>query len=378
MIKAALFPISIETLPLVKYINKYYSEYQITSLLSFPGSGLCGKDAGYADNRWQTGIVVSESLHETRDMWDVIFVAEQPDPNNEANIYELTIEALKNALELDKHVICCTHLLHNDLNIIKEMAVSRKCSFTYLPDAEIVSFPKRSSGVLFQPLSYVIFVGGLIREANSFEVFLSIVGKLQNEYNVLSLSTNVNCMLCKMKSLSQFIYSKNYSESEKIYAINDYVRILSEMKPPDIIIVHIAEPMMEYNERIPNGLGILPYMISKALVPDYFICGIPYGYGHSEYISAVSEGILYRFGYEIDYVHLSNAELDTSVMNDEQKISVSYTLYETVDGQIKQFCVNSDSNIRVSNVLNEDGLVDLHTSIINELSKYDRIISIIS
>ena len=75
--------------------------------------------------------------------------------------------------------------------------------------------------------------------------------------------------------------------------------------------------MMEYNDKLTNGFGILPFIVTKALTPDYFVCGMPCGYGNSAYIDSFSEGIAGRFGFGIDYIHLSNVEIDPSVVYED-------------------------------------------------------------
>ena len=375
MIRAALYPVSVGTLPIASFLNNHISEYCITTLIALPGSGLCGKDSGYADNRGTTGYCISDSIIDTQTNWDVLFVSEAYDPFNEADTIELIVETILKALELHKKVICCKLLSQSDLEKVYSKLQYLSDSFVYLPNHSHMPI-KRTSGSIYNPSQYIIYIGGLISEANSLEIFLNLYNMLNKSYTVLALSTNINIEFCGGKSLSHIIYSSSYSEVEKIYAINDFIKHEIEKELPDIIVVHMSEPMMEYNEFITNGFGIYPYMLSKAVVPDFFICAIPYSYGNSSYIENVSNGIMNRLGYAINYVHLSNAELDGSIMYEQRTVSVTYKKYDEVENQIQEYCKNS--NIKVNNIMKEEGLEDLFETIIDDFTQYNRTLSVIN
>lgn len=222
MIRIALFPVSVETLPIARYINNYSKDYLVTTLLALPGTGLCGKDAGYADNRGTTGMIISESANDTKTQWDALFVAEHTDVDGMAHIHNLLVEQINSALRISKDVVCAAQLTPQELEGIFRFAKNENRSFTYLPES-IISLDKRNNGPLFHPQPYVVFVGGILRETNSFEVFLSIVGEMSSKHslNVLSFSTNTNCTLCESIDLSQAFRLKEYTETEMIYAMNE-------------------------------------------------------------------------------------------------------------------------------------------------------------
>jgi hypothetical protein len=157
-----------------------------------------------------------------------------------------------------------------------------------------------------------------------------------------------------------------------IYAMNELIKRQCEKLLPDIIIVHISDPMIEYNEDITNGFGVRPYMVSKAMIPDYFICGIPYGYGYNENINAISEGMAGRFDYGIDYVHLSNAEFDLSALSNNDITLVTYTSFDAVKRQIDNYCM--DSNICVCNMLINDELMNVTGILAEKVNKHKTVV----
>lgn len=173
-IQAAFFPVSTETLPIVNYIEKYSDQYNIAVLLTFPGSGLSEKNVGYADNRNNVGKVIYSDIHETQVSWTTLLVANHTDIINRKNLYNLTIDMIKTAFALHKTVICAAWLKPDDLNELLSVSNSNKCQFVYLPDQE-KSAQSQNTGRLYRSIAPIIFVGGLIEEANTLEVFYQLV-----------------------------------------------------------------------------------------------------------------------------------------------------------------------------------------------------------
>lgn len=371
---AAFFPVSADTLPIVKYLDENSEQYYITTLLTIPGSGLSGKDAGYADNRSFVGKVIYSNLQETKDMWKILLVANHSDRFGNGDIYSLTVHAIKTALILFKTVICAARLKPDDLNEFVLVNDHNDCQFIYLPGHENLPL-SLDKGRLYCPIAPILFVGGLLDEANTLEAFLSISGRLQSaNFNVVPISANANCGLAGITTFSQLTYPEGIDEVQKVYTLNNLVKKIEEDKHPDLFIIHLAGVMMEYNEIIPNGFGLFSYIISKALTPDFFICCIPCELANSKFISTVSEGIVSRFGFSIDYVHISNAIVDGAMIFGQEALTVVYTTQEDMNNRVTQ--LRSSSEIPVFNLLNHRDL-DLLCEDINKQLKENQKATII-
>lgn len=365
-ISGYFYEVSADTLPIVKYLDENSEQYYITTLLTFPGSGLSGKDAGYADNRPHAGKVIYSNLQETKEMWTTLLIANHSDIFDNGDIYSLTVDAIKTALILRKTVICAARLKPDDLNEFVLVNDHNDCQFIYLPGQENLPL-SLDKGRLYCPIAPILFVGGLLEEANILEAFLSISGRLQSDnFNVVPISANVNCGLAGITTFSQLTYSEGIDEVQKVYKINNLVKKIEEDKQPDLFIIHLPGVMMEYNEIIPNGFGLFSYIISKALTPDFFICCMPCELANSKFISAVSEGIVSRFGFQIDYVHISNAIVDGAMIFGEEALTVVYTTQEDVNNRVTQ--LRSNSQIPAFNLLNNRDL-DLLCEDINKQIK---------
>jgi peptide maturation system protein (TIGR04066 family) len=375
MTKVAFFPTSAETLPIIKYINDYSSDYYLTALLALPGTALCGKDVGCADNRGNVGLVVSSVEDDTAGLWDVLLVTGHTEVDGGNIVREQTLAEINKTLRMSKDVVCDAVLPVKEQEHFSELARERRCSFTYLPKPYAESL-KTFTPRLYSPLPFVVFIGGIIKATNTFEIFLSIVGEIRKSHNlnVLPLSTGLDCGFCGVSNLGFILHSKEYAEAEKVYAVNDFIKTQCEKHLPDVIIVHINEPILEYNERVTNDFGIYPYLLSKAISPDYFICGFPYEFGNSSYISTLSEGISGKLDFGIDFAHLSNGKIVPPSAPDALENSVVYNLYSIVEQQIEKYC--ADSEIPIENLLNRNTIRELTSSLIAAINENNAVISI--
>ena len=362
---AAFFPTTADTLPIALHINKHSLKYKINTFLSFPGSGICEKDIGVIDNRGNLGIVAHNCFSKTVDNWDILIISSTPEFYHDSSqtLYH-TLKLIEIALSSEKNVICAAKLPPQELQLILQHPQASKFKYLY---KNTDKFNPHKVSKLYTPSSYVVFCGGLLHETNSFEPFLSLFAELSNKYNVLALSTDMNSELCGVSSIYSLLNERQYSESEKIYAINTFVRNHSESVFPDLIMVHLAEPLMAYNDNISNGFGMFPYLVSKALLPDFFVCGLPVSYGYTNFINSLNNGVSNRLGFEINYIHLSNVDIDSTISFEEEK-NTFYTKFDAVDRQLELYC--ADSVIPVSNLLEPENINTLSLYICDEVNAH--------
>ncbi|NLE04258.1 MAG: hypothetical protein GX638_05570 [Crenarchaeota archaeon] len=374
-IPAAFFPVSAETLPIAKYLDDYSEKYCITTLLAFPGSGLVGKDSGYVDNRTNVGKFISSDIQETKGRWTTLLVANHSDIDYNDDIYVLTVDAIRTALLFQKEVICSAQLKQDDLNEFIILNAYNNGQFIYLPELENLPF-SQDKGRLYCPIAPIVFVGGLLKEANVLEVFLSISGMLQNNgLRVIPISSNINSSLAGITTFSKLTGPKSVDEVKKVYTLNNLVKIIEKDKHPDLFIVHLSEPIIEYNEIIPNDFALFPYIVSKALIPDFFICCIPCSLSDNRFINDVSEGVLSRFGFPIDYVHISNIIIDGAAVVNNEVLSVTYTTQEDINSRVIR--LRSHSKIPAFNLLNCGDLNSMCVDLNRQLKEYQRVLAIL-
>jgi peptide maturation system protein (TIGR04066 family) len=375
MERIALFPTSFETLPIANYINNYCCDKKITTLLAMPGTGLCGKDSSNSDDREITGMIVSESLTETQTDWDTIYIANNPEIDEFDSANDYAIRAIEEAYKLRKDVTCSLQLSGELL--AKYYRIFSDAGLVFLTPDDKYTYVAKQYGPIIRPTPYTVFVGGLISEVNSFENFLSLVGALRERQNmrVLSFSTNPDSFLCDSVDLSNILYSIEYTEVEKIYMLNDCIQNHIKQASPEIILVHIDEAMLEYNENIPNGFGIYPFIISKAIAPDFFVCGIPYQLGYTDNLLFLCDGIDGKYDFGVDYFHLSNVEIDFSTSSERLSRLILHVPLKMVEEHIQK--ANIEDNISYGNLLIQNYFENLVKMILSDFHLNRQLTSIV-
>lgn len=210
---------------------------------------------------------------------------------------------------------------------------------------------------------YTIFIGGVIGEADSFEVFLNLYGELSKYLRVAAFSTSENAEICDITSLHSLLYERSLLESEKVFALNNAV--LSKVKETnsEMVLIHVEEAMMSFSNSLTNGFGIVPYMISQLISPDFSICCLPCDFADPEFITDFAHGLEGRLSFSPDVWHISNALLDLSVAPEVQDANVIYASVESIDQVIQQ---GKKESLNVGSMVAEDFLRKCSEDIIQD------------
>ena len=247
--KLAMFPVFADTLSVVRYYKYYRPDVEIVELISPPGSCACGKDAGFLDNREKMGITVISPDESNPNNWDELCllyhsITGLTDDEAQAIIYDPEISIAK---ENNKSINA-----YND-------------DFESIYDKHVENL-RITSHILNQVKKFVVLVGGVIGEANSFEVFLSLYGELKKRVRTVAFSSSPNAEICGVNSFYKAIHTKSYSESEKVFVINQIILDAVKKSDADLVIIHIEEAMMSFSNALTNGFGIMTSSFAVCLV----------------------------------------------------------------------------------------------------------------
>ncbi len=355
MIKCAFFPTLPATLPVVRYIMDGCTEYKITTLLSFPGSGLIGEDGGFADYRERLGLCVQEEIEKDSHLWDCLLVADHQDVLNKEKNDEYTKQLVLAAIRLQKRVVCSKRLTTEERESFERIAAANNCGFMYLP-AQVPPMPSKPAGALERLHSFYILFGSIVSDPISMGTCLKCVEQLSQKYRVIVFSTDENSLLCETKTLYPILYS-SASEVEKVYAVNRFLADIERRSHPEIVILHISEPVLPFDDTVPNGFGILPFMLAKSIPTNLFSCIIPFIYYSVEFAENLSEGIFRQNGYPVDGISISNLLIDSSSAVDKERVSIVYVKNEVVENYSNP--VHPVDSIPVYNTFSHDEMTRL-------------------
>ena len=301
--RIALYPMFADTIPVARYFLKYRHDVEVVELIAPKGSCVCGKDASFLDNRESLGLIVQSFDQAHVDSWDVLYL-----------MHHDTIGLDEEALQ---------HAVYDPMIKIAKAAEKRIIGYpfsdnTWKRDVDdwerSISGSEKNTlkkhGTIKQIKTFLVFVGGVIAEANAFEIMLGLYGELKKNNRVIAFSSSMNAEVCGTVSIRDLLYTKKLTDEQKVIAIEKQINQISKKEKADIILLQLDEPLLPFSDTLTSGFGIIPYIVSQVIIPDYCICCLPYSYVNPTFIQQFEQGLDGRFAFVPDRWHMSNAALD--------------------------------------------------------------------
>lgn len=360
--KTMIYPFDIESVPLIRH-NNLINNYYITHAISPNGWGLVGKDAGDADNGQPIGIIIDNDFDKALANCDAVFFNA---PSKKVDLDKVIYPKIIKAAENSKHIICTIEIENRMIDEISRICHENNKSFEYFTDKfdKVIS---PSTEEIYQIDTPIIFVVGLAERTNKFEIQLNLRKHLKEMgYKVAQVGTRHYCEQMGFYSFPKFMYSKTFTESEKVTLFNHYIKSISIMENPDVIIIGIPGGTTPFSYKLTNRFGILAYEISRAVIPDVAVLSIPYGNIPLDFFESTSKSNKYKFGYSIDCYNIGNScvNLQGSITESLQYITMDYNFVNEKKNTY------SSSNIPIYNILDTDDAKKMCEFLINKLQEY--------
>ena len=322
-IKAALYPIYADTLPIVRYIIRYRSDIEVVELLSPYGSGVCGKDASWLDNRELLGMQVHPYQMANTNLWDEVYLLEHETigMTNESNYESLYSPMIRIAQNSNRRILKYPYDLSRIISINEYAENLFNMSVSNLSK---VASPKRIK-------VFLILVVGAISESSTFETALNLYGELNKHVHAVAFSSSKNAGICGMFSLYSLLHECQISSEHKALILANEIDKKSKENQADIILLHLDEAILPLDETKTNGFGIVPYIVSQVVVPDYCICCLPYCYSNPLFIEDFGHELEGRFGFCPDHWQISNSIIDYSSLLSPRGVGMIHVpIYDVV------------------------------------------------
>lgn len=338
IIPTALYPFTPQLLPIVKMFEKLQDKYKITTLISPPGLGLTGKDAAFSCNNSPIGLVVTEDFEDNFQNWEVLFLSRVLDEKtiNDQHLEEIA----EKVLEANMLVEYFDTILEAVPPKIMDLAQKYPNKLKLHVD-ETLNFQRPSTFDRYNHVDKpVILVGSLFRNADTLEVLLRLAALLRkNGAHPTVLANQPICRSFGFHNITRGFFDVSQEEHNKIQAMNEYIKKLEHDEAPDIFLLEAPDPLMRFNDTMPNGFGILSYMLCQAITPDAIICCAPFELAVEPLIEMLSRDFSVRYGSPIFAVNVSNLAIDSMDMLQSHRAA-----YVHVDMAIVESCIASKSN----------------------------------
>lgn len=339
--------------------NRLYESYvrfgckdidkRITSLVSPSGWGLVGD---CISNKY----IVSDNFIEEIDKNDIVWFVED------------------DRLSLPDKVLF--HYLNIAINAKKKILFTRyknkdqyKKAFDLIPQTQRIFLQKKyleNNEKLvhcYRINCPIIIIMGVEEQTQKFDVQIAITRKLEKYgYKISSISTRNDSEIVNMHSFPSFMMGNQLSNLEKIIRYNHFVKNIEINESPDIIIVGIPGSVIPFNDFFHNDFGILAYMISYAVPCDYAIMCMSFPLDGSGDFSELIDDFKIKFGFNIEWCHISSTIVDTTKMIDEHKIS-----YLTMDKKYINEVLYNFSGRNASYLLKEENCENVANLLIQKL-----------
>jgi len=309
--KAVLFPyVSPQVFPFIKYFGELADGLELAQVVSPQGVAQAGKDVAYLANRDSIGVSVSNDVN-FREA-DTLLVSELPD---EYPCLEEVVRTIEKFLTEEKEVQCYHPFTGNLLERLQKAGLSASCP-PALTKPEVDVRVRR----VFTPEVPVIFVGGLSGDYDQQEIVLRLSAQLRKKGHRVSAFMGGDIFtLLKCHSYSPVLRS-NIDNGLKVLALNQMLRKICEKEHPELIIMELPGDVIRFNEVLTGGFGVDTFLLSQAVLPDFFIACVAYGAYNGAYFKEVSAYCQNHFGFSVNEIHVSNKLLDYSKTVERQKL----------------------------------------------------------
>lgn len=335
----ALYPYCAELLPAVRHFDELQNKFKLTKLFAPEGLGLIGKDASYACNHPNIGMVVSALDDFSDPSWQILLLVKThtlslPDDDLE--------RVMEQALRYGKKVLYYNFCREDIPESIFRLADNFPDRVQLFAGDINIPDPRKAERIFSAVKIPVVLVGGLVQQADVGEVLYGLAACLRADgYRPLVISEQPIGPIFDFYSIAHIMRRKDLSEAEKILEINLLLRDLTFYESPQIILMEAPDAVMRFNERTPNGYGILTYLLCQAAEPDYFVCCVPKEYAAGDFLEAISGDLSCRLGAPVSCVHVSNLVLDFTYMLQWHRISYAHSEINLVRDQITRESANS-------------------------------------
>lgn len=310
--KAVIYPYNREFEPVVRHFDQLEIAVDTIAIVSPEGLGFVGTKIEVPVKHRTQECIVTDSLEEELKDSDVLIVCDYT--RNEI-LDELVRKAIETALQQEKTVHCfCS--IHEELIETwnrQEGEISGRFH-SWRADArkkeKIMPVVTRD---LLEPAVPVVQIMGISENTDKFEVQLALRRLFKEQgYCVSQIGTRPYCEAFGFHSFPSFVADVGLTESEKVYAINQYVRKLIDEEHADLLIVGVPFPIQKYNRTYTNGFGILPFILSQAFTPDFTLLCSLYDMEESSLFQEMSDYCHRCFGFPADCIHMSATTVDAT------------------------------------------------------------------
>lgn len=309
-----VYPYTREFTPALSWLARQGGEGPNRLLpVAFPGAGLGGHDAGYADDSRPVGLEVSDDFETALQEAEALLI---PEGTYAGAARPLLMHALRRGAETGKEVYCAASLTAEEKAAVFapfEKKTSRLTDLTAPRPGDLLQdvLPEGRCD-LRPPAVPVVLVGELYPGLAPSDALLCLDSAFRRDgYRTAAVLPPPLGAALGLDQLPDFFLDPSVDEESKIYGMNAWMRRLEDERKPDVILIQCPGAMMRYNDEFPNGFGLKAFLLCQAFSPDCVVTAVPCDRVESLFYRELERDFSYRFGRAAGAFVMSNRMLDT-------------------------------------------------------------------
>lgn len=360
MEKVLVYPFDRKFAPCIRY-QTLLEQYEICRIVSPPGWGLSGKDAGIIDGGSELGLIIQDNFSEMLNYCDTVFLV---DSYNTIDFESLIQPKINEAIKAKKNIVSLIPIvgideMHVDKKNYLRTTFCQQKSYTYQNPKELAK--------IFTPIIAVI---GLASQTNKFNTQLALRKEIQElGYKVSQIGSRRYCEIFGFHSFPDFIYNASIPETEKVKSFNRFIKEIENQERPDVIILGIPGGIMSFNDQIHFDFGILSFEIFQSIHVDTIVLNLFCEQINQQYLDELNNLCRYRFGTKADCFNLSHQSINWMEMRDDPKQIDTCTINISQTENLKLKYVN-EFKMPIFDSINSQDARCMANLIINKLQSY--------
>ena len=319
------------------YTDKSYSFVKglIASNINFDvispiGYGLNGKDLSYVTNRMKLKKTIKDIHNIDFSQYNSILLSN--------NINELMLDELEViATSAGEHKIEIVNL-SGEFNLdTLDFRIQNEVDDIESEIKEMMNRIEEFGLAYYKSQKPIILVGGILESIDDFSISLGLKLEFEKQgYKTQLITDEKDAIFFNCIKYPASFMSNKVSAEIQIWTLNRFIQAIETLKNPDIIIVHIPEGMIHYNNYFDNAFGSYAFIIGQSLQADYFILNLVNSIVDDRYLKQLDEYFKVILGKEIDLFNLTNSYYEEPIDRVE-KLDHPLYLDETEINQIVNF-----------------------------------------
>ncbi len=260
-----------------------------------------------------------------------------PDINIEPAAEKGIIKELVNYIPSVKKVICCTEFVPPSMKKLSEACEKAGVEFcnakdfssgvseagkysdseqryAYLDSDKYV----RSFKEFAKCETPIVAISGEWESTDKFPIQLKLLRGLRKRgYKVSMIGSSLYSRFFSVIFFPSFMFCSSINESDKPHLLSRFIKAISRVEEPDIIIIGVPGSAQAYNYLETDRFGVLPFITFQGINPDYFIFSTIYREDGGTILDELSNMCKYKYGVKPDKLHISNLDISSSTYYDD-------------------------------------------------------------